>query len=77
MKIKTITAARLINTGNYENTRFEATAELAEGEDLAAASRDLQLALVAQIRAERDRRYPELEGRRWAMWVEEDERAEA
>ena len=52
-------------------------AELAEGEDLAAASRDLQLALVAQIRAERDRRYPELEGRRWAMWVEEDERAEA
>lgn len=41
------------------------------------AMASLQTNLVAMIRAERDRRYPEPERRKYAMWVEEDESEEA
>jgi len=77
MIIKTITAARLINTGNYENTKFEATAEIEGGESATAAMASLQVALVAMIQQERDRRYPDPQRRTYAMWVEEDEREQA
>lgn len=73
MKITQITAARLVNTGNYENTRFEAAAVLDDGEDPTAAMVALQGALVLMIRAERERRYPHTESRRYIVWVEEDE----
>lgn len=33
VNIKTISFSRLINTGNYENVRIEATIEIAEGEN--------------------------------------------
>jgi len=42
MMLTTITVARLVNTGNYENFRLEATGELEDGEDLAAAFTWLQ-----------------------------------
>jgi hypothetical protein len=77
MHFRTITARRLINTGNYENTAFELSAELAPGEDLAAASTYLHEALVKLITAERERRYPEDRERAYQVWLEEDERAQA
>jgi hypothetical protein len=77
MKIVTITAARLINTGNFENTRFEACAELADGDDPAAAMAQLQGALARMALAERDRRYPNPERRRYMMWLEEEEDGQA
>jgi len=77
MIIKTITAARLINTGNYENTKFEATAEIEGGESAIDAMASLQIALVAMIKAEQLRRHPDPERRRYMMWTEEDEREQA
>lgn len=72
MVIRTITAARLVNTGNYENTRFEAMGELREGEDPDKCMAALQELLADMARAERIRRYPELTERRWHRWLEED-----
>jgi hypothetical protein len=71
MHIKTITAARLVNTGNFENTRFEATAELADGETPSAAMALLQTWLTAVIDAEQRRRHPREEDRRWQRWCPE------
>lgn len=76
MKIVSITASRLINTGNYENTKFEATAALNDGEDAQSAMQELQKGLVAMIRNELVRRFPDPGNRRYVMWVEEDERAQ-
>ena|SRR5690348_7293375 len=73
MKIQTLMMRRLINTGNYENTAYEITAELADGDDLWQVGEALAAALVHLARAERDRRYPDPDQRRWHMWIEEDE----
>lgn len=70
MKITTITVARLINTGNFENTRFEATAELADGDSLWQASATLCIALEEMAAGEYSRRYPDLQGgspRAWGL----------
>ena len=43
--MKTITFARLVNTGNYENFRLEASWQLADDEPLAPALDSLQSAV--------------------------------
>jgi len=73
VRVTTITVARLVNTGNYENTRIELTCELAEGDGLEIAGFWLQQRIAAMIRAERARRYPDIAERRWHHWLEEDE----
>lgn len=58
MKIRTLTVARLINTGNYENTHFELTAELADEDSLWQASTALCVAIEEMAAGEHTRRYP-------------------
>jgi hypothetical protein len=77
MIIRTITAARLINTGNYEYSRFEVSAEIEPGEGPMEAMNSLNLQLTRMIEQERERRFPNPEQRRYAMWIEEDEREQA
>jgi hypothetical protein len=73
MRVTTITVRRLVNTGNYENTAWELTAELAEGDGLEIAGFWLQQRIAAMVRAERARRFPDVADRRWHDWLEEDE----
>jgi hypothetical protein len=75
MRITQITVARLINTGNYENTRVELTALLDERDLLAEVAEQLHLMTVDLFRRERERRYPDDTTRRYHLWTEEDERA--
>jgi DnaJ-domain-containing protein 1 len=49
MKITTITAARLLNLGDYNNTRIEVSADLEEGEDPGEALRRLRRAIDRQL----------------------------
>lgn len=56
MTVTTITYARLVNVGQYENFRIEMTADLAPGEDAGQAAAALRDQVHAAIREELIRR---------------------
>ncbi len=73
MQVVHVVVARLVNTGDYENTRFELGAALALGDiedDVAAALSDQLRTIIA---AELRRRFPSADDRRWKHWLERGE----
>ena len=72
MTITTLTISRLITTAQYENLRIELTAEIAEGDIAGEIAAALQDEIRAIARAERERRYPTIQERRWHRWLDED-----
>jgi hypothetical protein len=72
MRITTITIARLVNTGNYENTRVELTAELGEADSLFDAAQVLSVSIAHLLRVERKRRDPDAPADGYPIWLTED-----
>ena len=72
MAITQVSYARLYNTGNYENVRFEAVASVEDG-DVAAAFTEVDTAVHAQYRQWEADRETEAAQKR-AEWEAEQQR---
>lgn len=72
MRVQTITVARLINTGNFENFRVELAAVLDDGDDLYQAGAALAVAIVEIGRAALVRLFPDEKERAWHHWFDEE-----
>ena len=70
-----LTVRRLVNTGNYENTTWELTAELSDGDDVYQAAAALAVAIVEMARAEHRRRFPDPTEASWQHWLSEGDTA--
>jgi hypothetical protein len=75
MIVSCVRIARLINTGDYENTRFEVEAVLDDGDDPADVAAELADQIRAMAQVELIRRYPAPDDRRWHHWLTPEEEA--
>ena len=71
MKTTKVVVARLVNTGDFENTRWELTAELEDGDDVYRVAESLAVAIVSMARTEMVRRFPSVDDRKWRNWLDE------